>query len=130
MVFFFRTSYQKLVLVHFTAHAGPQVLPSQICAKVDGEVNRQKEAFVDCSSAAKKHGMFVRVEQLLSKEEEIERSYLSMNGSPPLPEHLDGFKVVQAFCIKEDIRISLRDFKTSVFDRIGAHKAADGTNEF
>ena len=130
MVDFLRSSYRKLVLVHFAAHAGPQVLPSQTCSRVDGEVNRQKEAFVDCSSAARKHGMFVQVEQLLSKEEEIERSYPSMDGSPPLPEHLGRFKVVQAFCIKKGLRISLRDFKTFVLDRIGAHKAADGTNEF
>ena len=46
---FLRSSYRKLVLVHFAVHAGPEVLPSQTCARVDGEVNRQSEAFIDCS---------------------------------------------------------------------------------
>ena len=130
MVDFLRSSYRKLVLVHFVAHAGPQVIPSQTCSRVDGEVNRQKEAYIDCSSAAKTHGMFSTVEQLLSKEEGLERSYPSLDGSPPLPEHLEEFKVVQAFCIKQGIRISLRRFKKFVFDHVGAHRSDNGTNEF
>ena len=132
MADFLRFSHRKLVLIHFAAHAGAHVIPSQTCSRVDGEVNRQKEAFMDCSSVAEKHGMFVRVQhcQLLSKEEEIERSYPSMDGAPPLPRQLPSFKVVQAFCIKKAIRISLHDLKTFIFERVGAHKAADGTNEF
>ena len=130
MVDFLRSSYRKLVLVHFVAHAGPQVIPSQTCSRVDGEVNGQKEAYIDCSSAAKTHGMFSTVEQLLSKEEGLERSYPSLDGSPPLPEHLEEFKVVQAFCIKQGIKISLRRFKKFVFDHVGAHRLDNGTNEF
>jgi hypothetical protein len=130
MVEYLRSSYRKVVLVHFASHAASQVIPSQTCSRVDGEVNRQKEAFIDCSTAAQKHGMYVRVEQLLSKEEEIERSYPSADGFPPLPRRLPKFKVVQAFCIKKGIKISLRDLKTFILSRVGAHQAADGTNEF
>ena len=131
MVDFLRHSYRKLVLVYFAAHAGGQVLPSSVCQKMDGEINKEKGPFTDCTSAAKTHGMFDRVEQLLSKEEEIERSYPSIDGSPShLPEHLERFQVVQAFCIKRGVRISLRNLKTFVFDRIGAHRSSDGTNEF
>ena len=130
MVEFLRSSYRKVVLVHFAGHVGSEVIPFWACWRVDLEVNKQKEPFVDCSSAAEKHGMFIRVEQLLSKEGEIERLHPSMEGWPPLPRQLPKFKVVQAFCIKQGVRISLRDLKTFIFDRVGAHKAADGTNEF
>ena len=132
MADFLRNSYRKLVLVYFAAHGGgQQVLSSGVCQKMDGEIDREKEPFTDCSSAAKTHGMFDRVEQLLSKEEEIERSSPSIDGLPsPLPEHLGRFKVVQAFCIKRAVKISLRDFKTFVFNHIGAHRSSDGTNEF
>ena len=60
--------------------------------------------------------MFVQVEELLSKEEEIERSYPSVDGLPLLPQHIhvQRFKVIQTFCIKKSVRISLRDFKTFV----------------
>jgi hypothetical protein len=52
MVEYLRSSYRNVVLVHFASHAASQVIPPQTCSKVDGEVNRQKEAFIDCSSAA------------------------------------------------------------------------------
>ena len=130
MVEYLRSSYRKLVLVHFASHAAPQVIPSQTCSRVDAEVNQQREPFIDCSAAAKKHGMYVRVEQLLSKEEEIERLYPSMEGSPPLPRQLPQFKVVQAFCIKKGVKISLRDLKSFIFSHVGAHQAEDGINKF
>ena len=127
---FLRSSYRKLVLVYFAAHAGPEVLPSTTCNRVDREVKRQNDSFIDCSSAAKTHGMSVRVEQLLVREEGIERLYPSVDGSPPLPKRLKHFKVVQAFCIKEGIRLSLRDLKTFIFDQVGAHRSTDGRNEY
>jgi hypothetical protein len=97
---------------------------------VEVEMNKQKDPFIDCSSVAKTHGMSLHVEQLLLAEEGIERLYPSMDGSEPLPEHLEQFKVVQAFCIKQGITISLRDLKTFIFDRVGAHRSTDGRNEF
>ena len=123
MANFLRSSYRKLVLVYFAAHAGPQVLPSRVCKQLDSAVNGQSEPFIDCSSTARTSGMFHHVEQLLSKEEEIERSYPSLDGSSsPLPRRLSRFQGVQAFCIKRGIRISLRDLKTFIFKHTGADK--------
>ena len=121
MVDFLRSSYRKLILVIWARGSS---------SKVDKQVNGQKGAFVDCSSGAEAQGMFVDIEKQLSKEIEIERLHPSLDNSPPLPEHLEEFKVVQAFCIKTGVRISLRDFKTFVFDHIGAHKSVEGANEF
>ena len=130
MVEYLRSSYRKVVLVHFASHKAGQVIPSQSCSMVDREVNKQNDAFIDCSAAAQKHSMFVGVEKLLLKEEQIEISHPSTDGSPPLPRRLPKFKVIQAFCIKEGVTISLRDLKTFIFDRVGAHQAEDGKNEF
>ena len=131
MVDFLRNSYRKLVLVYFASHAASQVVPYYVSKNVDAAVNGQNETFTDCTSIAKTHGMFSSIEGLLLKEEQLERSYPSMEDLPRLSdEPSQRFRVVQAFCIKRDIRISLRDLKTFVLDRVGAHRSTNGANEF
>ena len=129
MTEFLRRSYRRLILVFFAAHR--DVLGHNIQGKVENEINEEKGPFTDCTSAAQTHGMFKHVEDLLAKELELERYHPSDGQSKPLPKYLENlkFKGVQAFCIKRDIKISLRDLREYVLSHMhrevgSSHKAS------
>ena len=120
---FLRYSYKRIVLVYFAGHfKSPDVLTDPVCEQVNEEIEKFTNPFVDCSVAAKKHGMFGRVEQLLSKEVEIEMSYNSYSVINMTRRH---FKVVQAFCVKPRVEISLLDLKEFVLSRIRKRSPQD-----
>ena len=70
------------------------------------------------------HGMFKYVEDLLAKEVELES--LSSDKSIPPPDQLEDFKVVQAFCIKRNIKISLRDLRDFVLSHMNRSREGNG----
>ena len=113
---FLRYSYKRIVLVYFAGHfRSTDVLTNSVCRRVNEEIEKSSNPFVDCSVAAERHGMYGRVEQLLSKEVEIEMSYNSYSVVNMTRRH---FKVVQAFCVKPRVQISLLDLKKFVLSRI------------
>lgn len=121
---FLLRSYRKIVLVYFAAH-GESPLPTNIRTNVEKEINTVRDVFTDCSVASKKHGMFNHVEHLLSEEVNLERLYPSSTDANhiSLPYYLPRFEVVQAFCVKQSIKISLRDLRDFILSRI--HRADD-----
>ena len=115
---FLRRSYRKIVFVYFAAHYHlDQAVNNEMTRKtVEREINRQNSTFMDCSSAARTHGMSKRVEDLLAKEIAIEKQIKST--TEPLPNDLEAFKVTQAFCVKNGNKISLRDLRDFVLVHI------------
>ena len=112
---FIRRSHRRIVLVYFAAHT-PEVLTLAIRSKVENEINKLKGPFSDCTVAARTHGMAKYVEDLLAGELELERRYSLSDVS--LPQHLEGFNVTQAFCIKRDIKIQLRNLRDFVLGHL------------
>ena len=74
--------------------------------------NRTETPFLDCTEESREHRLAAEVERAFHNEIKIER--IQFPGS--LPEHVDNFKVVQTFCIKKRVKISLRDLKDYIFN--------------
>ena len=116
---FLHYSYRKLVLVYFAGRTDAQkTLTNGVHFKMENAIAHESNLFSDCSFAAQASGMFERIETLLSKEIELERSHPTNQKLLTLHRNLKGFKVVQSFCVKRNILMSLRDLKSFVFDHI------------
>lgn len=119
---FLRRSHRSIVLVYFAAHT-PEVLNLNIRSRVESEINRMKGTLSDCTSASRKHGMANYVEDHLAKELDIERAHPSSDR--PLSEHLEGFNVTRAFCIKRDIKIELHNLRDFILNHIPGGKSGN-----
>ena len=118
---FIRHSYRKLVLVHYDGHHQErEIVPKNIYEKMEFNMRKETKLYSDCSSAAQTSGLFNHVEHIFSKEVELEKSTSNSTFPDSLGNHstLTTFKVVQAFCIKRNIKMSLRDLKSFIFDHI------------
>ena len=118
---FIRHSYRKLVLVHYDGHHQErEIVPKNVYEKMEFNMRKETKLYSDCSSAAQTSGLFDHVEHIFSKEVELEKSTSNSTFPDSLGNHstLTTFKVVQAFCIKRNIKMSLRDLKSFIFDHI------------
>ena len=115
---FLRRSYRRFVLVYFAGHgAARTTLPCHIQAPLELHVESglSDGQFSDCTAISRTYGLFRYVENLLTKEVELERLYPSSNKSLQLSANLSIFRGVQAFCIKKTTEISLRNLRDYVF---------------
>ena len=118
VVKFLRYSYRKFVVVYFSSYWN--VLPSGMWKSgLDQSIRASPDAIQECSDAAKRSGLFSEVEGLLHKEVELERS----QNPDSLPRNLESFQGVQAFCVKTDVVISLRDLRDFILNQ--THKQAE-----
>lgn len=106
---FLRHSYRKFAVVHFSNYWN--VLPRGVWKnQLDHSLKTSPDTIQECTKAARRYGLFSEVEALLDKEVEIER----LNNRGSLPGYLESFKGVQAFCVKGNTAISLRDLRDFV----------------
>ena len=109
-------------MVYFGGHKHSYpVINATIRMGVEGVINRVNNSFSDCTSAARTHGMFKRVIDLLAKEIELERRHPAYPQLKTLPRDIDShFIPIQAFCIKRkyNIKISLVDLRDFILKRI------------
>ena len=120
MTKFLHHSYRDVVIVHFESY--PQTLSNQTWKiGIEKSLSASPDAIQECTEAAKKHGLASEVEKVLSREIKIEK----VQTSDSLPHNIDMFRVVQTFCIKKSVRISLHDLRDFILNHI-YHKGEKG----
>ena len=112
---FLHRSYRRLVLVYFASHENTLRCSTQVTFERLIEHTYEEGLIVDCTQAAHRRGVFNYVEDLLIKEMKIERLFPS-SFTKPWP--VKSFKAEQAFCVKQDRLISLKDVKRYVLRHI------------
>ena len=117
---FLRHSYRQLVLVYFASHENTLTCSTQIT--FERLIEHEKDPIVDCSRAAHERRLFNYVEGLLRKEITFEQLFSSSDSTTGqvkiLDDNIRNFRAVQAFCVKQDIIISLKDLKRFVLNQI------------
>jgi hypothetical protein len=109
---FLNHSHRELVVIHFmwywnTLKNRDWRLPLERSLE-----NRTETAFLDCTEESREHGLAAEVERAFHNEIRIE----GIQFPDSVPEFVDDFKVVQTFCIKKRVKISLRDLRDYIFN--------------
>ena len=113
-------SYRRLVLVYFASHENTLTCSTQATFERLIKHTHEENPIVDCTRAAHARGVFNYVETVLMKEMKIEQRFPSSTRPVRRLTHsvIRSFKVVQAFCVKQDILISLKDLKKYILSHI------------
>ena len=113
MVEFLKRSYRELVVIYFMWYYNT-LWNRDWRVPMEESLKNVSDNFIDCTAVSEKYGLAAEVERKIRDEIRIERIQFPNS----LPDQLVDFKVVQTFCIRKNVRISLRDLKRFVLDRI------------